>query len=411
MMRPRARTLLAAAAWVAAIGLAAMSFVLLALGSSAFVSPASVDPPPWWLEAAVLLAYLPLPTVGALVTSRRPGNPIGPILLVAGLLVFAYFSSESYALLAGRRADLPGRVIAGWLATWIEQPNVVLVLTFLPLLFPDGRFLSRRWRVVGWVAGVLAACQLVAQALGRPALVTSDPNPLFVALVAPVQVLLNGLLGAPLALAFLATSGSAVVVRFQRARRIERIQLKWFLYAVGVALIVFVIVLPLVLIGALPDNIAAPMTYLAFALPPLAVGIAILRHHLYDIDVLINRTIVYAATSATIAGAFFGGIVVLQALLRPFTGGSEIAVAGATLASFALLQPLRRRIQQTVERRFSRARYDAQRTLDDFAVQLRDEVELESVRAQLISAVAQTMSPAHASLWLRKRTQGPPVSS
>jgi hypothetical protein len=141
----------------------------------------------------------------------------------------------------------------------------------------------------------------------------------------------------------------------------------------------------------------------AYSLAPIAVGVAVARHRLYEIDTLINRTLVYATTTGAIAAAFLGGIVVLQALLRPFTAGSEVAVAGSTLASFALFQPLRRRIQHAVDRRFYRSRYDAERTLGEFSVRLRDAVELDAVRSDLIDAVGQTMQPATASLWLRRQ--------
>jgi hypothetical protein len=140
-----------------------------------------------------------------------------------------------------------------------------------------------------------------------------------------------------------------------------------------------------------------------FAGIPIATGLAVLRYRLYDIDLLINRTLVYAATSAAIAAMFFVGIVALQALLRPLTNGSELAIAVSTLISFALFQPVRRRIQKTVDRRFDRSRYDAARTLDAFADRLRDEVNLDALREDLLVSVQQTMAPAHMSLWLRER--------
>ena len=152
----------------------------------------------------------------------------------------------------------------------------------------------------------------------------------------------------------------------------------------------------------LPLDASYVVNGLAISVLPLAVAAAILRQGLYDIDLVIERTLVYGVTTAAIAAAFFGGIVVLQTLLRPFTGGSEIAVAGSTLASFALFQPLRRRIQRAVDRRFYRSRYDAERTLDDFSVRLRDEVDLDAVGAELVDAAQRTVQPAHASVWLRE---------
>jgi len=146
---------------------------------------------------------------------------------------------------------------------------------------------------------------------------------------------------------------------------------------------------------------AEAFVVIAFLLIPTAIAIAILRYRLYDIDILINRALVYGATTASIAVAFLAGIVLLQALLRPITSGSELAVAASTLGSLALFQPLRRRVQNTVDRRFYRSRYDATRTLDEFSERLRDQVALESVRADLLDAVRDTVQPAHASLWLR----------
>jgi hypothetical protein len=192
------------------------------------------------------------------------------------------------------------------------------------------------------------------------------------------------------------------VIRFRRSRGIERLQLKWFFYAVGVVLLAFAILFPLARIGvAIPSEIYFFTFNFSFMLIPLSVGIAILRYRLYDIDRLINRTIVYGVTTGAIGLLFFGGIVALPALLRPLISASEVAVAASTLVSFALFQPLRSRVQHAVDRRFYRARYDAARTLDAFSVRLRDEVDLDAVRADLIDAVQHTVQPAHASVWLR----------
>lgn len=404
MTRPRLRVLLAAAAWIASVALAAVSLVLLALGSSGL---APEDSPRAWFMAALYVAYVPLPTIGALITVRRPGNPIGPILLVAGLSAFAWFVSLDYATYAlVIRADLPGGVAAIWLQAWVSFPYVYALLVFLPMLFPDGRFLSRRWRLIGWLVGALGVAQFVAVAFGRRVLQTnagtSAPNPLAVAGLAPIDDLLNYTLGAPLALAFLAISCVAVVIRSLRSRGVERLQLKWFLYAVGVLLVTFAILLPLsYVVTTIPPWLVLVGISFALALPPLAVGIAVMRYRLYDIDHLINRTIVYGVTTGAIGLTFFGGIVVLPALLRPLISGSEFAVAVSTLISFALFQPLRARVQSEVDRRFDRSRYDAARAIDAFSVRLRDEVDLDAVRADLIDAVQHTVQPAHASVWLR----------
>jgi hypothetical protein len=403
MSWPQPRVALAVAAWLAAVALALISLVLLAVGSSGIAGENS----PGWLMAAVYLAYVPLPTVGAFVTLRRPGNPIGPLLLVAGLSVFAWFSSSAYATYAlVIRPDQPGGLIALWISGWVPFGYAYVLLVFVPLLYPDGRFLSRRWRVIGWLAGALWIAQSLGAAFGRPVLQlggvgTSAPNPLAVAGLAPIDVL-NNPLGVPLGFMFLAISWAAVVIRFRRSRGIERLQIKWFFYAVGVVLLAFAVLFPLAFTGSAISSEIFFFTFnFSFMLIPLAVGVAILRYRLYDIDHLINRTVVYAVTTGSIGLIFFGGVVTLPALLRPLISGSEVAVAVSTLACFALFQPLRRRVQSAVDRRFYRSRYDATRTLDAFTVRLGDEVDLDAVRADLVEAVQRTVQPAHASVWLR----------
>jgi hypothetical protein len=192
---------------------------------------------------------------------------------------------------------------------------------------------------------------------------------------------------------------AAAIARWRRSTGIERQQLELFVY-VGFLMGLCVVLSP----SGLPGP-WGPLTNVAMIGLPIAIAVAVLRYRLYDIDVLINRTLVYGVTTGGIAAAFFGGIVVLQTLLRPFTSGSEIAVAASTLFTVALFQPLRSRVQQTVDRRFSRSRYNAARTLDMFAEELRDEVDLDAVRAHLVGAVGQTMSPTHVSVWLRERAR------
>jgi len=224
-----------------------------------------------------------------------------------------------------------------------------------------------------------------------------------VAGLAPIDVLVNQTLAVPLAFAFLAISWAAVVIRFRRSRGIERLQIKWFLYAVGVVVVAVATLFPLAFLGnVIPDEVFFFAFTFSFMLIPLSVGVAILRYRLYDIDHLINQTLVYGVTTGAIAITFFGGIVVLPALLRPLISGSEVAVAVSTLVGFALFQPLRGRVQSAVDRRFYRSRYDAARTLDTFSVRLRDEVDLDAVRGGLLDAVRETVQPAHASVWLRE---------
>jgi hypothetical protein len=193
---------------------------------------------------------------------------------------------------------------------------------------------------------------------------------------------------------------AAVVARFRTAAGNERQQLKWFAYASSVSMSFFVAA---PVLFAYLAGLGPLITILGLDLIPISVAIAILRYRLYDIDLLIKRTLVYGATSAAVAVSFFLGLVALQAALRPLTSGSEFAVAASTLFSFALFQPIRRRVQDEVNRRFDRSRYNATRTVDAFADVLRDEVDLDELRADLIGSVQQTMAPAHMSLWLRER--------
>jgi hypothetical protein len=204
---------------------------------------------------------------------------------------------------------------------------------------------------------------------------------------------------------------TALFRRYRRSRGDERLQLRCLAYGAGLTVLAGVASIGAqVVLGT--SGVEPPAWALYVVMPvlnslliagvPVAMAVAIFRYRLYDIDALINRTVVYGATTAAIAATFFGGIVAVQAVLSPLTSGSEIAVAASTLVSFALFQPIRRRIQTGVDRRFNRARYDASRTLDSFADHLRDEVDLDSVRADLLSAVRETLAPVHASLWLRR---------
>jgi hypothetical protein len=351
--------------------------------------------------------------VGALIASRRPRNPIGWIYLGALTLISFGGSGNvagqyAYYALVTRPGSLPAPEWVLWAGAVLLVPAFSTLIFFSLLLFPDGRLRSPRWRPVAVAAVVAVAALTIWTALDPGRLstaVVSVDNP--VAVRIGVAAMLVGLAGIPLTLltiVVLVASVAAIFSRFRAATGIERQQLKWFAY--GVAMIpgvaVFAVGLSFVAPDGLPGLNRDNLWPLSVAGIPIATAVAILRYRLYDIDVLINRTLVYGATSAAIAAAFFGGIVVLQALLRPFTAGSEIAVAGSTLASVALFQPLRRRIQRAVDRRFYRSRYDAERTLDDFSVRLRDEVDLDALRSHLLDAVRTTMAPAQASLWLRE---------
>ncbi len=339
-------------------------------------------------------------SVGALIASRHPRNAIGWIFLgaavAAGLGNLAGGCAE-YSL-AGEGG--PGALgeAAAWYANVSWVPFILLPPTFLLLLFPDGRLLSRRWRPVAWAAAVGIAGTLLAEGLrpGPLADFRSIKNPYGVAggAVEGVEAL-----SALLLVVGLAGSALSLILRFRRATGQQRQQVKWLALAGAVA----AVTVPIAAVGSglwgdAVTNIASMISVLGL---PIAAGIAILRHRLYDIDVVINRTLVYGALTATLAGVYLGSVLMLQFALSGVTEGSGPAVAASTLAVAGLFRPARARIQAVVDRRFFRRKYDAARTLASFGARLRDEVDLGALNAELGAVVRETLQPAHVSLWLR----------
>lgn len=341
--------------------------------------------------------------VGLLIAWRHPAHLVAWIFLATGLSAEVLSVLWSYGFYGTVTApgSLPGARLLSWVALWafvIPASGFFFAL----LVFPNGRLIGRRWwSVVGLIVagmGLTAA----AYALGR------DSNNVF-----PYNLFLSGPLlpaedleglvraGGGLLSAGLLGAGASLIVRYRRARTDERLQVKWVVYA-GCAVLVMVLVA--VLLFTQPEPLRSPFRPLTVApiLIPIAAAIAILRYRLYDIDVLIHRTLVYGAVSATLAATYIAAVVLLQALLRPVTGGSEVAIALSTLLVVALFQPIRRRAQDAVDHRFYRSRYDAARTIDAFSARLRGEVELDSVRAALIAVIQETIHPAHASVWLKR---------
>jgi len=350
--------------------------------------------------------------VGALVASRRPRNAIGWIFLVCMALISFGGSGNvagQYAIYATltNPGSLPGPEWIVWAGNMLSQGAFATLIVFSLLLFPDGRLPSARWRPVGILAGVAIAGLTIVSALGAG---STPPPPL--AMESPVRA--TGAFGNLVSVAsgptFLLTVGAlvaaivAIVGRFRGATGIEREQLKWFAYGAAwiPAVALFGIVQSAVLPPVLSHAVGTELWPISAAGIPVAAGVAILRYRLYDIDVLINRTLVYGVLSAVLAATYFSSVLVFETVLRPLTAGSEVAVALSTLAVVGLFAPLRTRIQVAVDRRFYRSRYDAARTLDAFSVRLRDEVELGAVRAELLEAVRSTVQPAHASVWLRR---------
>jgi hypothetical protein len=379
--------------------LAALSLALLASGY--VLSATSGDVIRFGADVLISAIAIVFSVVGVLIASRQPGNAIGWVFLAAALATGLAGLAGGYAdywLEGGEGGDVLGQT-AAWYATLSWVPFVLVPPTFLLLLFPDGRLLSRRWRPVAWcAAGGIAGTFLTTglrpgpledfPELANPYAVTSpllDP----LAVVAALLVVI-GLFG----------SAASLMLRFHRAQGRQRQQIKWLALAGAVA----AVKVPIAAGGSElwgPDvqNIAIMISVLGL---PIAAGIAIVRHRLYDIDVVINRALVYGALTATLAGAYLATVLVLQLALSGVTAESDLAIAGSTLAVAALFRPARRRIQALVDRRFYRRRYDAARTLEGFGARLREQVELDALRAELCGAVEETVQPAHVSLWLRE---------
>jgi hypothetical protein len=300
---------------------------------------------------------------------------------------------------------LPGAIVAVWFAWSSWYPTVALAVVFTPLLFPTGRLLSPRWRPVAWAAGAVTAA-IVALAVVQPTFVLDSgrtvDNPIGVAAAPHPEDSTAGTVLTALLLSSMVAAFASMVVRFRRSRGEERKQLKWFTYAAALV--------PFVALGDLLPEVAGNLLFTALiAFLPVAAGIAILRYRLYEIDRLINRTLVYGLLTALLAGVY-GGVVLILGRLFGSVGERTPSwvVAGATLAVAALFQPARRRIQAVVDRRFNRRKYNAAKTVETFSARLRDEVDLDALSAELLAVAHQTMQPTMAALWLRPSPQARP---
>jgi hypothetical protein len=351
-------------------------------------------------SVALLTAFATFPTMGAVVASRRPNNAMGWLFLsigvLAGLGVLGLAYSE-YALGIRQERTALG-VAAAWVATWTWYPTLGLITVFTVLLFPDGRVASRRWRPLLYLtAGALASITTLASLTGRlEGAGYTVTNPLGISGLSFVE---ETLLGSVLFGIFLACGLGAVlslVVRFRQSHGDERQQMKWFVYASAV----------MVLIVASSNFVTYADIFFAaaIALPPIAMGMAILRYRLYDIDLIINRTLVYGVLTALLGLVYFGGVVGVGGLVREATGekSNDLVIAASTLAVAALFRPARARVQRFIDRRFYRRKYNATRTLEAFSASIRDQVSLEALTANLQIVVQNTMQPTHVSVWLRR---------
>jgi hypothetical protein len=352
--------------------------------------------------ASFLVGYA---TVGALVASRHPHNSVGWLLLATALTLGAQVAGEAYV----RSESHPGYVAVAWMAGSLFSVWVVLIVAVLPLVFPDGRLLSPRWRLALWLDLVALAIGTLAAGLkpGNLDVNASIENPIGVHGAAlTVVTAIDRVSLWPLLVGML-LAVVAMVVRFRRSAGAERQQLKWFAFAASMAIGGFLTAgLGELLPSALGDPVGGVgWTVFLFSCVlgiPLATGIAILRYRLYDIDLVINRTLVYGSLTVALAATYVVSTLLLRALLNPVTGKSDLAVAVSTLAVAALFRPARARIQALVDRRFYRRRYDAVNTLEEFSARLRHELDLDAVGSDLCSTADQTMQPAHVSLWLRQ---------
>lgn len=367
------------------------------------------------IAGTALIVYLPYAAVGLILVLRRPANPIGWLLAVmAWVFALSWLPVDSGPDELVSLTAPAGVLAVAWFQWWWSLPLTLTLITALAVVFPTGRLPAGRWHRPAMLAlGVMAGVTLIAaiwpaQTLEVDAeggaVPTRMPNPLRLLPddpVGPVADLLSNAVGPAMFGLFIAATLS-ILVRHHRARGLERLQLRWLVTALGC--VVVAIPVGFVLFAVLGES-AGGLVWLpatvAFALPPVAIGIAVLRYRLYEIDRIVSRTIGWAVVTGVLLGVFVALLVGLQALLAGFTQGETLAVAASTLVAFALFQPLRRRVQRVVDRRFDRARYDGERTATAFAGHLRREIDLGRLSAELTTTVDAAVRPAMTSVWIR----------
>jgi hypothetical protein len=365
-----------------------MSMLMIVLGWS---TPLPGEWTPWRDQTVSLLGIIGAPILGGLIASRLPRNPYGWLWLGFGLGLAFQSLAQSYG--AYGLVVEPGSLAAPKTISHVLQLGGQVALTLAPLLmllFPTGRLPSRRWRPLAWTSTTAGAVLLFL------VLLFDDPDQvggvISTVTVAVVSVIFTALL----------LSALSIVIRYRRTSGAERQQLKWFALAavlIGAVTVGHLLLLDLLLPEAFLNLLDATTITCLY----VAVGIAILRYRLYDIDLIINRTLVYGSLTATLVLFYFGSVVGLQYILRTLTGQeSQLAIVVSTLAIAALFNPLHRRIQASIDRLFYRRKYDAAKTLEEFSAKLRDETDLEALNSDLLRVVQNTMQPEHITLWLRK---------
>jgi hypothetical protein len=394
---PRGRPLLAWSLWALTFGCCAAGLAVTVV----LVRPLSVG---LLAQGAVRALVYPLgyATVGLVLTLRRPANPIGWLYAAAGLMWSLSIPGDAWVdqLVAEHRALPPAAQLSAVFGEFNWAPATVLGVILPALLVPDGRLRSRRWRPVAAAAVAVGVLVLVGSALAPVELEDNGiPNPF--ALAGPAGDLADavGGLSTLLWLVILVVSLACVVLRFRSSTGIERQQLRWVVAGAAGAVVGL-------LSGALSPQrtVVSSVLYAGVLCVPVAVAVAVLRYRLWDLDRLISRTLTYTLVTALLIIPY---LLIVPAAGHLAQGSGSLAVAAATLAAVALFQPLRRRIQNLVDRRFNRRRYDATRTVEHFAARLRDQIDLEALHGELLGVVQQTMQPTRASLWLRAPAAGP----
>ena len=409
----------ARAASLLAWSLAGLSVAMYVASVPLLVLARSADIPSSWeanLTVGNLLGgviFLIFPLVGALIASRRPRNAIGWILLAEGLLWMFLGMTDYYSLYGvASPGSIPFPVGVAAVNSFMWVPAVGLLGTYVFLLFPDGRLPSRTWRPLAWLSGTVIV--LVSILVG----ITPAPlqnlggirNPFVLVGYPWVETVAYIVL--PLLPLCMLASVISLVMRYRRSRGEERQQIKWIAFAASFVGLLYLIAMVCAFIfpsGAwfqagspLWLDLLGYAALSSFTLVPIAVGVAVLRYRLYEIDIIINRTLVYGSLTISLALVYVGSVASLQYVFRALTGGdSQLVIVASTLVIAALFNPLRRRIQSFIDRRFYRSKYDARKTLEEFGARLRDETDLGSLSEDLVGVVRETVRPAQVSLWLR----------
>jgi hypothetical protein len=395
---------LGAAVLAALGGVLGVVTVTLSLASAGLPGPRDAAALDEFLSVLGLLPSLAFCAVGGVIATRRHGNRIGWLCLAIGLLFVVVMTFGAAGLLAAKRgapAEVVGRL---WWPAALWAPALGLLGTHLALRLPDGTLRSPRWRPFSWLCtaavGLFTVVAATEPTTYAPQSVDVAPNPLALPALAPLVPIAYGLV-VVCCLGALAS----LVLRYRSADPQRLMQIRWIAFGAAIA----IASVPLITVDAvLPTPLSQALvaarfvaTFLSLTAIPVTIGVAVLRYRLYDIDRVISRTLSYAVLTVLLAGAYGVAVTVLGSLLSPLTGSSQLAVAGSTLAIAALFGPARSRVQVAVDRRFNRARYDAGKVVEAFAVRLREEVDLDELSGALLAAVRDTVQPARVFLWLR----------